>query len=297
MPARSPAYSLRRLFFAFSALIICAYVISLFQNWHSALKDTQNSLTHINSAQVQGVYATLKSYELVLASLGGELFSIGALSHPENGRELIERMKSIAPDMVGFGLARPDGQLVLVSGIKGNTPLPNLLSMPESHDSFMHTITTGHIQMGRPYFMKPLGQWAIPIRTPIYSKTGELVAVMTAGYSISASSTGWSNIEFPQHVVSALLRDDGYLQFIYPEIKLTRQEIYGQPVASQTISQAAALPATKGFTSMYFPRLNTHAYLAYQRLDEYSLLSGSFIPRVYVVGLWLEKMIAPSVLL
>lgn len=297
MSLPSSSHNLRRLFIVFTGLIVCAYAITLIQYWVSALKDTQNSLTHINSAQVQGVYSTLKAHELVLKGLGSELFSKGALNNPENGRELIERMKSIDPNMVGFGLARPDGQLVLISGVKGNAQLPNLLTMPESHDDFLQTIRSGHIQMGRPYFMKALDQWAIPIRTPILDKTGALVAVMTAGYGISASNTGWSNIEFPANVTSALLRDDGYLQFIYPQFQFTRQEIYGQPAASETLKQLTTLPDKKGFIPAYFPRLNGNYYLAYQRIDEYGLLSGTFTPRSTVIGHWLEKLIAPTVLL
>jgi len=55
---------------------------------------------------VQGVHSTMKSHELVLLGLAGTGCQ-GALQQPENGRQLIERMKSIAPTIVGFGLARP----------------------------------------------------------------------------------------------------------------------------------------------------------------------------------------------
>ncbi|HQS57606.1 MAG: hypothetical protein B7Y56_08965 [Gallionellales bacterium 35-53-114] len=297
MPISSTTHSLRRLFLVFTGLILCAYLITLVQYWFSALKDTENSLTHINSAQVQGVYATLKAHELVLRGLGSELFSKGALTNPEKGRELIERMKSIDPNMVGFGLARPDGQLVLVSGVKQGMPLPNLLHMPESHDSFLQTINSRRIQMGRPYYMNTLDQWTIPIRTPIFSRAGEIVAVMTAGYGVSAGNTDWSNTDFPANVESALLRDDGYLQFYYPEPKIPKEEIYGRPASEETIRQIEKLPAKKGFTSIYLPRRGGAHYAAYQRMDEYGLLSASFIPRAKIIALWLERMIAPSVLL
>jgi diguanylate cyclase (GGDEF)-like protein/PAS domain S-box-containing protein len=289
--------SLRHLLLTFSALIVCAYLITLYQNWKAAINDTQNSLMHINSAQVQGVYSTLKSYEIVLKSVGEELINKGALTKPENGREVLAHLKTIAPDMVGFGLARPDGQLLLVSGIKNNTPLPNLLNAPESHDSFLQTLSSGHIQMGRPYFMKILGQWAVPIRTPIYNTSGTLIAVMTAGYSITASNTGWANIDYPPHVTSALLRDDGYLQFIYPELSNSKLEIYTHRVADTTIEQIAALNSDKGFTSIYLPRLDGVYYAAYQKINDYGLFSAAFTPRKAVIGLWLEKMFAPTLLL
>ena len=293
----TPSHSLRQLLFAFSALILCAYLVTLYQNWKSALSETQKNLTYINSTQVQGVNYTLKSTEILLKNLGENLVNEGALTSPEKGRETIERVKKNATNTVGLALARPDGQLILVSGFRKNTPLPNLLHSPDSHDSFLQTINTQHVQMGRPYFIKLLGQWAVPIRTPIYNNSGALVAVMIAGYSITASSTGWANINFPPHVISALLRDDGYLQFIYSDLYQSTQELYSSPLPDTTLKQAAAINDDKGFMSIYLPRFKEIHYLAYQRIAEYGLLSTAAIPRSAVIALWLEKMIAPSAFL
>jgi diguanylate cyclase (GGDEF)-like protein/PAS domain S-box-containing protein len=289
---------LRRLFLVFSILLLAAYLLVLYQNWKGALDDTRITLAHVNSAQVQGVRFTLKAHELVLRGLGTELFLQGALSHPEKGRGLIERMRNIDTGLVGLGLARPDGQLVLVSGVKDNAALPNLLVSAETRESFLTVLKSDHLQTGRAYFIKILSQWATPIRVSIHEQSGKVVAVMTAGYGIEAGSAGWSNMTLPPDTQSVLLRDDGYLQYAYPKpVNMTLQQLYGEPAPDTTLDQVAALTDKSGFAEFYFKRLQGYFYVSYQRIEEYGLLSAAFTPKRAVVGLWLERMLAPTALL
>src|SRR3569623_266641 len=207
---------LRGLFYALSGFFVLAYFIAVTRHWFDAKQDIEAQLRYFNSILVQNTRTTLKNYELVLRGLGSELIAQGALQSPFRGRELIERMKSIDPGMAGLGLARPDGQLVLVSGVPDGKPLPNLLSHPETRDSFLDSIRSGQIQLGRPYYKKALNLWVTPVRVPILDSQGRLVAVMTAGYSIEGGTTLWAHTTLPPEIQMGLLRDDHYLQYFYP---------------------------------------------------------------------------------
>ncbi len=289
---------IKRLFFAFTALIVLAYCMIIYQNWQNTLDDTRQTLDHINSAQVQGVISTLKSHEIVLQVLGNQLLRAGALKYPEKGRALIESIKKLHSDFIGFGLIRTDGQIVLISGITAGTPLPNLMQSAETRDSFRQTMQSGHIQMGRVYFMPTLQQWVIPIRTPLFDDHGKIVAVMSAGYGINANATSWSKISIPPYITTAILRDDNYIQFLYPKpAGFDLNEVYLQPVNSSTQEQLAAIPTGKGFTQLYLERLGIHTYVMFTRMDEYHLLSAAYIPRQVIVMQWLRSLIAPTVLL
>ena len=50
----------------------------------------------------------------------------------------------INPSVIGFGLARPDGQLVLVNSAQDREQLPNLLHQEVSRDSFLYTLQARH---------------------------------------------------------------------------------------------------------------------------------------------------------
>jgi diguanylate cyclase (GGDEF)-like protein/PAS domain S-box-containing protein len=289
--------ALRHLFILFTILMLGAYLAALLQNWREAINDTRASLTHINSTLAEGVRSTMKTHELVLLGFGSELVAQGTLLHPEHGRNLIDRMQAIDPGFAGFGLARPDGQLVLVSNVAIGPALPNLAEMPESRDSFFQSIAKDRIQLGRPYFMNALKQWVSPIRVPIHNAKGAIVAVMTAGYRLEHGSTAWANMTLPPDVETALLRDDGYMQYLYPNRHWTLKQTYRMPIASETVGQIKALQSSSGFASIYFEPLREHFYMAYARLDDYGLYAGSYIPRSAVITLWLDRNIVPTVLL
>lgn len=292
---------LRGLFYALIGFFVLAYFIAVTRHWFDAKRDIEAQLRYFNSILVQNTRTTLKNYELVLRGLGSELIAQGALQSPSLGRELIERMKSIDPGMAGLGLARPDGQLILVSGVPDGKPLPNLLSQPETRDSFIACIRSGHIQLGRPYYMKALNLWVNPVRVPILDSQGRLVAVMTAGYSIEGGTTLWAHTTLPPEIQMGLLRDDHYLQYFYPlpagEPRATIQRTYGQPVSPETLRQLAAAKRERGAMSINLPRNQGRHYLVYERIDEYGLLAGSLIPWHAIVYNWLQRLLLASLLL
>lgn len=277
------------------------YIASMAYVWHLVLRDTEESLKHINSMLTQGVRTTLKGQELVLRGLGKELLEMGALENPENGRLTMERMKAFDPSMAGFGLARPDGQLVLVSGVEPGQPLPNLATLPQSRDSFREVLESKQFRTGRAYFFKPFSRWVVPIRTPIFDEQGQLRAICAAAYFIEQANVAWSNAELPSHTHTLLMRDDGYLIFTQPLQEGERQKVfedtYGQPIAEKTRLQMTVLEKTNSFVKINTPKQEHKTnYLAYNYIEEFDLHTGAYISQYAVTVRWLYRMIVPSIM-
>ncbi|MCG6938663.1 MAG: EAL domain-containing protein [Gammaproteobacteria bacterium] len=277
------------------------YIAAMVYVWHLVLKDTEDSLKHINSMLIQGVRTTLKGHELILRGLGQELLAMGALENPENGRSIMERMKTFDPSMAGFGLARPDGQLVLVSGVKPGQDLPNLATLPQSRDSFKEVLESGQFRTGRAYFFKLFSRWVVPIRAPIFDEQGQLRAVCAAAYFIEQANVAWSNAELPPHTHTALMRDDGYLIFTQPLQEGSGQKVfedtYGQPIAEETRLQITELKKTKSFVKINTPKQEHKTnYLAYNYIPEFDLHTGAYISQTAVTVRWLYRMIVPSIM-
>jgi diguanylate cyclase (GGDEF)-like protein/PAS domain S-box-containing protein len=298
---RNNSRPLRGLFYALIGLFALIYFAAVVRNWVDAKQTAEMQLRYFNNGLVQNTRTTLKNYELVLRGLGSELIAQGALQSPSRGRELIERLKSIDPGMALLGLARPDGQLVLVSGVPDGKPLPNLLNQPETRDSFLASIRSGHLQLGRPYYMKALKLWVNPVRVPILDAQDRLTAVMTAGYAIENGTTVWAHAVLPPEVQLALLRDDHYLQYFYPlpagETQAMIQSTYGRPIAPEALDQLAAAGRAHGAMMIDLPRNQGLHYAVYERIDEYGLLAGALIPLHTIVYHWLQRLLVPSALL
>ncbi len=300
-PHQNNTPPLRGLLYALIGFFVLAYFIVVARHWVDAKENAETELRYFNSTLVQNTRTTLKNHELLLRGLGSELVAEGALQSPARGRALIERMKAIDPGMAGLGLARPDGQLVLVSGIPDGAPLPNLLSQPASRDGFRASLASGHLQLGRPYYMKELKRWVNPVRVPIPDPQGRTVAVMTAGYAINDGTTLGVHAPLPPEVQVGLLRDDNFLQYFYPLPEGPEQVVvrntYGQPVHPGTIQQLAAIRNGKGAMTIDLPRNQGQHYLVYERIGEYGLLAGALMPWHTIVYNWLQQLLLPTILL
>jgi len=281
-------------------MIVAAYLIAVAYIGYDTLADLRGDLAFTNSMLVQAVRATLNSHELVLRGLGGELVAQGALTRPERGRRLIERMRRIDPGMVGFGLAGPDGQLVLVSGVAGNLALPNLSDQPESAGSFLEVLNTPRMRVGRPYFFKDLGTWVVPIRVAIRDSAGRVQAVMTAGYSLDHATTAWNHVTLLPHVTAVLVgAHDNYLRYLYPPPgnQPDLPTLYAAPASKAATDQVRSNRIGNGIWGVFMPRFGAHNYVVHERIPEFDLYAASVVPRSAFIAKWMQRLVMPSLLM
>ncbi len=166
-------------------VLTAAFTSFLVYIWHSVDREARSELSSTNRQFVHMVRAEFGRQESMLRLLGSQLLAAGALEEPGRGRALIDEMIRLNPAMAGFGLARPDGQLVLVSGVPKGRALPNLLQQDASRDGFLAALKASRMVIGRTYYFGLLKRWLIPVRLGLHAG-GRLVAVMTAGIDIDA---------------------------------------------------------------------------------------------------------------
>ncbi|HQS99285.1 MAG TPA: EAL domain-containing protein [Thiobacillus sp.] len=292
---------MRGLFYVLVGFLVAAYGAALVRHAFETRQDAEASLRYLNSTLVQNTRTTLRNYELILRGIGTELAALDTLDSPESGRALFERIRSIDPGMAGFGLARTDGQLLLISGLPPGTPLPNLLRQAETHDSFLKCLQTRKLEIGRPYFMQLLKQWVIPVRVPILGAHGEPVAVMTAGYPIAGGHSLLAHASLPPRTTTVLLRDDGYVQYFHPLPAGDRETIlkkyFTRQAAPGTLRELSQHKTAQGVLLLDLPRLGGLHLVDYQRIDEYGLTAGAILPLGALVREWLDRSILPTMLL
>lgn len=143
-------------------------------------------------ADLKGIASVLKSYhELAFNQMEIGLLSVGErMLDGRQEKSYEEQVKigkdalTIFEDFIAFGLADPDGQLMVFTGEESDTTsLPNLTESEESKRSFLRARDGQGLSIGEVYYFDAISDWIIPIRVPIRNDTGKLEAVNTSAIS------------------------------------------------------------------------------------------------------------------
>jgi len=217
------------------------FLIYALSTWEKARQDTSLELAHLNRLLTQTTHEVLNHYESVLRILGERLLESGTDQNPENGRTLLETLIRINKGLAGYGLARPDGQLLIVSGIPEGKPLPNLMEQQASAETFQQALKSKRLVVGRTYYFPLLQNWVIPIRILIGDAGHSLV--MASGLIPESPEHPWNAIETPRHVQLSIVRGDHYYQLLKKNGVSDKDSAYSQPLTPACfadIKQAAS---------------------------------------------------------
>ena len=225
------------LFGIITAFVIFTTSILTYLSWLNIKKEHLLGLKHINRIVMQSELSTFHHQESLLKILGKNLLNQNVEKNPENGRAVIEEMMNINKGMSGFGLARNDGQLIIVSKIPKGEKLPNLTANKQSKDSFLNALNSQSMQIGQTYYMKELKKWVIPIRARIVDDNGNIPLVMTAGLKIDGGETSWNAFNINEGIVVQIVRKDGFTQFQNPIQKSKYQSIYRTRLTQKFLDQ------------------------------------------------------------
>ncbi|MCP4285116.1 MAG: hypothetical protein GY792_11780, partial [Gammaproteobacteria bacterium] len=128
---------INRFFRVTTTLLFVGFISYAGNHWLEVREQVKAELDYINGLFNQTIESVFQHHETVLKILGQRLLDIDASNYPERGRGLVEDLIQVNPAMAGFGLAQPNGQLLIVSGIPAGKPLPNLLQQTASTSTFL----------------------------------------------------------------------------------------------------------------------------------------------------------------
>ncbi|MEQ9007972.1 MAG: PDC sensor domain-containing protein, partial [Ekhidna sp.] len=129
-----------------------------------AKRDRINDLA--NTAKVIESYYELSfhQWELSLLSLGIRLVEI---EDPQERLDYANRALEVyKKELLAFGLADPDGQVITFTGRLVNDSLPNLSLSERTRRSFESSLKKGGLTLGECYYFQNVSDWILPIRVP-----------------------------------------------------------------------------------------------------------------------------------
>jgi len=214
------------IYFIISGVIILISCLIFYSEWRFVKTKYEQQLESLNRISSQNTLSSFRNQESILKILGKNLLHTNARENPESGRLTVEEMIEVNKGLVAFGLARYDGQLLLVSNIPKGKSLPNLMKLKNSKESFKIARDSTKMMLGRTYQLKASKSWGMPIRMAIKDSNGKIPLVMTAAIRLDGGDSALNLKELPKDFLVQVVRSDGYVQFQNPINEKNLENIY-----------------------------------------------------------------------
>lgn len=277
-------------------ILIAVAVIVCMVTWQRTIVTQKQELRHIGGVLAQGFRSHFSTHDTILRALGEELVYRGVLDNPERGERYLKRIQGSHQSMLGYALFDTSGEFVVGSVQDLATAVPNMFEDEHIGDEFLRVLQTGRFQVGRPRYFAPIQEWVIPMRAPIFDAQGEVVAVMSAGLRLDGEEAPWSRMEVSEGVEIALVRDDQFLNYLFPmptDIE-RRDRIYSVRVSDPLMTIVRENPGFSDYDRPYHLSGGTRPhYLWVEPISEYGLTSVTMRDRREVLNAWLYSLLTP----
>nr|WP_320114444.1 EAL domain-containing protein [uncultured Desulfuromonas sp.] len=196
-------------------LIIVSYLC-----WEETISTYTKNQRQQTELVKDSLHSVLVTQEMMLDLMGATLLREGFTHKGTTSGvtipSIFDQMLTANPSIQALGLLTPEGDYLAISGNVDVTTLPNLLEQKVSRDSFLHTLESRAMVLGRTYFFKPVGEWVIPIRKTLRDAQGKPLAVMAAALSMQHSADFFNNKLHRSrfNAIKIFRRFDYYIQYI-----------------------------------------------------------------------------------
>jgi len=283
----------RRLVAFIFLTLLLAVGVWLWLSWQY-VRDEQlarmTTMVRLVAAQTDHYFASLGNKMEVLAR---DLTPLDPVTRPQETLALLKAFKDAQPDVIGAGIIRPDGQ-VLVATLPGpRGRLPNLLSNPEMRADFESALRTNGLSLGRPQPGALVGSWVIYARHTVHDRRGQARYLIQVGIPLEKQQALWHSLGLKPDAVLGLLRDDGYLISRIPGPPSAR--LYNRPTLGGALYETTRVQPESGY---YEGRVVDGSYRlgAYQRLARQPMYAFHSHRLETFVAVWWEQVRLPLAL-
>ncbi|MBK1665587.1 histidine kinase [Rhodospirillum rubrum] len=158
---------------------------------------------------------TFAGFESSLDALADQLIDSDGLSDPTKGRAILTKSLGTLPAFTVLSVIAVDGQIRALSE-DSHDPLPNLLTNPDTRETFLQALDSKAAVFGEIYYSPFLKRWVFPIRKAVRDENGTVIAVVAGGIDSNAAVNVWRALDAFADQRIWMLRADRGVQNIHP---------------------------------------------------------------------------------
>lgn len=217
-------------------ILILAVTVTYKDVYRQHIVEAEN-ITSISSNSLKAV---LKQYEVVFEILAKQLMQERMYLEKEPARALMGMVAQLDPSIISFAIFKPNGKLHLASTdikLEGQS----LLDLEEAKDSFLQTLESPYMVIGRTYIVPEIGQEPIiPLRKAVRNENGDVEFVLSFAIDPDKGFDFFiKNNSVDLDYRTYLYRDrDRYFQLTSPFMRPIEIDIINYQVSEEAINLA-----------------------------------------------------------
>lgn len=274
----------------FYALMLFGLVLLIFINYsqhRSIVRKYETELRYLSESTKNTTFHFLMQQEMFLDLLGTEILQRDRGKGILKLRGLFDHLMQINPSIVGFAVSDTDGRIYIASSNNDYARLPNLKKQKESRETFLEALESSHMIVGRPYYLKPIGSWMLPLRKAVRDEKRRAVAVISIGLRLDNTAVIWKNLIKPHTTLDIFIDRYWYRIFKSSHPPSEYPSLYESPLPETFVERVdRALRKREGLSFDALRRSDRCAVLPFTSMEgENLLVSWSYLPRY---ALWIH---------
>ncbi len=216
--SKSPfARLLRNLLAGTVVLGVIALAVFSYKSWQQESRDVQRNLAIQAGFAAKSSQAIFDSLGISMEMLGQMLAAMDVMENPELARPALLEYVSDHPEIAAVALVSPDGRMLLNTGAEKGGQLPDFRKDAAYLRDFLFDLNNTYAyNIGRNQFGRGLNRWHFPFRHTVKDGRGIPLFVIQAAIPVESAGFLWSDLPLASGSRVGLMRDDGYLQLIWP---------------------------------------------------------------------------------
>ena len=189
------------------------------------------------------------------------------------------------------------GEFFATSADIDKQKLINLMNNDVTKESFMLTLKSDKMIIGRAYYFAAVKKWVIPLRKTVRQRSGKIIGVVTTGIDLDSISRITQSNPIKSSMRSMVINDSGLWRVYIDGPSRRNSDFYSKPASKELYDNAVfQLMSKYGVTVNTIKESErTYIYTSYAKIEDgISINAVSYISRY---GLWAITLISEKSIL
>lgn len=278
-------------------VLIAVFVLGQISTYNNLERETENQVTHVNELFNSAAFSRVHEIELVLDQIANNIRYDESSTQLSRLDEILNESLSTTHASIGYGFVSQTGEFFATTSDIDKQKLINLMNNDVTKDSFLLTLKSDRMIIGRAYYFAAVNKWVLPLRKTVRDRSGKIIGVVTTGIDLDSISRMSQSNPMKSKMRSLVINDIGLWRVYIDGPSSKNSDFYSKPAPRELYDKAAfQLMSKYGVTVNAIKESEkTYIYTSYSEIEGVNSINAvSYIAKY---GLWAITLISEKSIL